>query len=123
LSIALPTRFFPSLGLPGFVYENVLESAETPWYVIRMYGGLREGRGHKEAKMKWLKKWFGNRTSKADCKKDMNLSNNTTRGCSESNGRIVENDEYERKCRCCGGTDGLYAGEDICSACDASYYS
>ena len=44
LSFALPTRFFTSLGLPNLVDEEITQSTEPPWYVIRMPGGVGGGR-------------------------------------------------------------------------------
>jgi hypothetical protein len=41
----------------------------------------------------------------------------------QSSPSTTEEDTPARCCRICGGTSGLYSGDDICSSCDVSYYS
>jgi hypothetical protein len=36
---------------------------------------------------------------------------------------LITTEKETRVCRCCGETQGLYSGENICSHCDISYYS
>ena len=82
-----------------------------------MYGGK------KEKDMNWFNKLFGGKSrNKGISKKDFSeeeINKNIESGSSKTD----EKTSTGRCCKCCGGTDGLYSGEDICSACDVSYYS
>ncbi|MGO9482913.1 MAG: hypothetical protein ACLP05_14185 [Candidatus Kryptoniota bacterium] len=72
--------------------------------------------------MNWLRKLFSGKPDKVG-KSEEACTGMDNEKHAELSSPVMDAEPTGGGCRCCGSTDGLYSGSDICSECDVSYYS